>query len=258
MNKKNIEKKNLAESHLFEPLEKYFTNLGYTVKAEVKQCDLVAVKEDEVLIIELKKSFNTKLLYQGVRRLSITPHVYVCFFKPLAKRNAAFITMVKSLSRRLHIGAFMVNSETFEIKEITKPGPFSHRVNKNKRDSLLKEFHGRKAAKNIGGVNKKKIETRYLECSIHLANVLHYLGSASAPELQKWGCCENSYRILYNNYYGWFSRSEKKTEFKIDPQWVLKIQNQYPAIWSFYEKDLKKKVGAQKTKSKSSRNLHKS
>ena len=43
------------ESDLYSPVCNYFTELGYDVQAEVKSCDLIAKKDSEIIIAELKK-----------------------------------------------------------------------------------------------------------------------------------------------------------------------------------------------------------
>ena len=54
------------ESDLYAPVCEYFESVGYTVQAEVKNCDLVAVKDSETIIAELKTSFCLKLVYQAL------------------------------------------------------------------------------------------------------------------------------------------------------------------------------------------------
>jgi len=56
------------EEDLYDPLRKWLVNNGYEVQAEVQSCDVVAIKDDEMTIIELKKSFNLQLVYQCMER----------------------------------------------------------------------------------------------------------------------------------------------------------------------------------------------
>ena len=49
---------------------------GFSVDGEVKNCDLVAIKNDIVVVAELKKTFNISLVYQLMERKNITPYVY--------------------------------------------------------------------------------------------------------------------------------------------------------------------------------------
>ena len=56
------------EWELFEPVRRLFAERGYSVNAEVRDCDVTAVKNDELVIIELKTSLSVALLAQGVKR----------------------------------------------------------------------------------------------------------------------------------------------------------------------------------------------
>ena len=82
----------MTEAELFPIIAKYFENQGYKVQGEVKECDLVAIKGDDIVIVELKKTFNVKLLYQATRRLTITNKVYgaVVDFGVVPADDAAF------------------------------------------------------------------------------------------------------------------------------------------------------------------------
>lgn len=58
------------ETDLYEPVKKLFEGMGFSVYSEVKDCDLMAVKEEKTIIAELKKSFNITLVYQLLDRQS--------------------------------------------------------------------------------------------------------------------------------------------------------------------------------------------
>ena len=48
----------MKETDLYNPIKVFFEAKGYEVKAEVTDCDVVALKKDEEpIIIELKKKF---------------------------------------------------------------------------------------------------------------------------------------------------------------------------------------------------------
>src|SRR5699024_3184699 len=61
-----------AEIDLYMPVQAYFEKLGYTVQAEVNDCDVVAYKDDSLIIIELKLNLNITLLMQAAKRQKIT------------------------------------------------------------------------------------------------------------------------------------------------------------------------------------------
>ena len=58
----------MAETRLYGPVKEFWTARGYTVRAEVEGCDLVACRDDEVVVVELKESMNLTLVLQGVDR----------------------------------------------------------------------------------------------------------------------------------------------------------------------------------------------
>ena len=53
------------ETDLYEPVRRFLEEEGYTVQAEVKGCDVAAVKNGHLVIVELKKAFNLRLVYQA-------------------------------------------------------------------------------------------------------------------------------------------------------------------------------------------------
>ena len=66
------------ETDLYIFVKEYLEARGYTVKSEVEGCDVVAVKENEpVVIVELKLTFSIDLVLQGIQRQSITDDVYL-------------------------------------------------------------------------------------------------------------------------------------------------------------------------------------
>ena len=70
------------ETDLYEPIRAFLEEEGYQVQAEVKDCDIAAVKDGQLVIVELKKSFNLKLVYQGLERQSLTEQVFVAIPRP--------------------------------------------------------------------------------------------------------------------------------------------------------------------------------
>ena len=63
----------LNETDLYAPVKQLLEEQGYTVRAEVDRCDLVAVRGGEPpVIVELKRRFALSLVYQGIERQRIT------------------------------------------------------------------------------------------------------------------------------------------------------------------------------------------
>lgn len=225
----------MKESDLYVLLEKYYTDLGYEVKGEVCGCDLVAVKGDDLVIIELKKSFNVKLLYQAVRRLTATDNVYVAFLKPETRQPMSYWTMIKSLCRRLHIGAFVIDKGS--IKCLSQPAPFLPKKSSVQAKKIFAEFSGRKASVNVGGVTGKKLETAYLENAIKIAVILSDNEARSAKQLAELGASEKAHSILYKNHYGWFEKKEKGI-YRLKKGAPAEIRERYPKIWFYYAREI--------------------
>ncbi|MEQ9363164.1 MAG: DUF2161 family putative PD-(D/E)XK-type phosphodiesterase [Leptospirales bacterium] len=221
----------MKESDLYEPLARKFRKQGYKVQGEVCGCDLVAVKDDEIIVVELKKTFNVKLLYQAVRRLAITARVYVAIFRPEARQKMSYWQMIKSLARRLNLGVFVVDGDS--VKVLVEPGPFQSRILARQRQKVLKEMHGRRISENAGGVTRTKLNTAYLENAVHISVLLKKHRKLTAAQLQERGANDKTYNTLYRNVYGWFERRDKGV-YGLKPRISARIRKEHPKIWEFY------------------------
>src|SRR5439155_26841386 len=66
------------ESDLYAPVKALLEGQGYSVKGEVRGCDVVAVRGKEPpVIVELKRAFGLGLVLQGVDRLAASDRVYL-------------------------------------------------------------------------------------------------------------------------------------------------------------------------------------
>ncbi|MCR9143424.1 MAG: DUF2161 family putative PD-(D/E)XK-type phosphodiesterase [bacterium] len=223
----------MKESDLYEPIARKFRKAGFKVQGEVCGCDIVAVRNEEIVVVELKKAFNVKLLYQAVRRLGVTPQVYVAIFRPEARQKMSFWQMIKSLARRLNLGVFVVDGD--KISTLVEPAPFQSRPSTKQRQKVLKEFHGRKISENAGGVTGTKLNTAYLENAIHIAVLLKKHRKLTTARLQEFGTNDKTYNTLYRNVYGWFMRKDKGV-YGLKPRISLQIRKQHQQIWDFYSK----------------------
>ncbi len=66
----------MKESEMYAPLKTFLENEGHTVRAEVKDADIVAIKGDEMIIVEMKTNFSLKFVYQLVERQRLSDKVY--------------------------------------------------------------------------------------------------------------------------------------------------------------------------------------
>ncbi|MBU5468690.1 hypothetical protein KQI49_18005 [Virgibacillus sp. MSJ-26] len=207
-----MSKDKIYEADLYAPVQDYFCSIGYQVQAEVKDCDVVAFKDDKLIIVELKLNLNMTVLTQAAKRQRYTPDVYIAIKRPkMSLRKRRWRDMVH-LVRRLELGLILISFEgkKSNLQLVHEPGPFDRKSStqhsKRKRQSILNEAQDRRSNHNIGGSNKVTTMTAYKEKSIQIAYYLDHLGPLSAKELRDLSTGERTYGILYNNYYKWFKR----------------------------------------------------
>jgi len=75
-------KANLKETDLYAPIKAFLQEQGYTVRSEVKHCDIVAKKDSELIVIEMKLQFSVDLLIQATKRQQLTNGVYIAIPRP--------------------------------------------------------------------------------------------------------------------------------------------------------------------------------
>jgi hypothetical protein len=228
------ETKKLQEIDLYKPIQTYFLREGYEVYGEVKDCDIVAVKDEELVVIELKLTLSVDLLIQAAKRQRITDKVYVAIPKPKHRLNSKRWTEKCHLIRRLELGLIVVSSpgKRGRAEIIFEPTPFIRRKNKRKRDSIMKEINGRSADYNVGGSNRTKIMTAYKENCIQIACYLENLGPLSPKMLNQLGSGKNTSSVLTKNYYGWFERI-KRGIYVISEKGKEDIK-EYPELINYY------------------------
>ena len=234
-----MNKEKILETDLYAPVQHYFHSLGYEVQAEVHDCDVVALKNDTLIIVELKVNLNITLLMQAAKRQRYTPDVYIAIQKPKTSLRRRRWRDLVHLIRRLELGLILISFEgkgsTFHI--VHEPGPFdrkrSMRQGKKKRNKLIREARDRRSHRNIGGSSHVTTMTAYKEKSIQIALYLDHLGPQSASGLRKLSTGERTYRILYNNYYKWFKRVDRgvydvtdlgRKEYKEFPEIIMLYQ----------------------------------
>lgn len=238
--------KGIQETQLYEPIHNHFTKLGYRVHGEVRDCDITASKDGELIIIELKRRLNLDLLIQAVKRQRLTEYVYIAIPKP---SYSIFSKKWKDLSflvRRLELGLIMVNlkSENPEIDFILHPSPFSRersiRATKKQRKALVSEIDGRHGNYNLGGSRGKKLMTAYKENVIHIACCLRKHGQLRPKDLRELGTGKKTLSILNKDFYGWFERVERGV-YKLSGKGEKELED-FPELVSYYEEMIGKNV----------------
>lgn len=199
------------ESDLYKPIYETLTKQGYIVRGEVKNCDIAAIKEDELIIIEMKTAFNLKLIYQAIDRQNVSRIVYVAIPRPTGGQNTKSWKSMIKLIKRLDLGLITValDSPIKTVDFLVQPTECKTRLNKRKTEYIKKEIKGRISDFNIGGVTRKKIATAYREKAIALACILEYRDNITLKEIKEMNLAGNFSSILQLNYYDWFERVGK-------------------------------------------------
>lgn len=198
----------LREADLYPPLRAYLEALGYTVRAEVKGCDVAAIKGDDLVVIELKRALNVSLLVQAVERQRATDSVYVAIPRPKGKAWNRQWRGVRRLLRRLEVGLIFIapRSRIRKVEVMLHPEPSAKRKRANVRRAMIEEMAGRSADYNTGGSTRRKLVTAYRETALRIAHVLAAQGPSTPRALRALGTGPKTTPILYDNVYQWFRR----------------------------------------------------
>lgn len=193
---------------MYHPLKAFLEQEGYAVRAEVEGIDVLAKRDAETVIVEMKTSFSLKLVYQCVERLKITPLVYA--YVPLEKggRWPKSYKRMCGLLKRLGCGLLTFDargSRPVVCREFA-PGSFAGRTNYQKRKSALREFAGRSVDLNRAGSTKEKIFTVYKEKAVRVALFLCDKGESSTRDIVEGSGVNTAVSILNRNYNYWFER----------------------------------------------------
>ena len=199
----------MLETELSAPVKAYLESHGYQVNCEVKDCDIVATKGDDLIIVELKTSVNLTLLVQATKRQSISDSVYVAVPAP-TKRNRQWRGTLTVL-KRLEIGLLLVEEGAMGmlVSKQFDPVPYQRKKNTRSRRALLTEVADRSGDYNVGGSTRTTLMTAYRENAILIACCLAKLGPSSPKSLRNLGTGDKTTSILSANHYGWFQRVEK-------------------------------------------------
>ena len=198
------------ESGLYGPVRDYLEKLGYEVKGEVKDCDITAMRDGELIVVELKRGFTLELVYQAIDRQRVADGVYVAV--PLPKRGymSPRVKDMQSLCRRLELGLIFVG---FTGRGVPQVDVFVHpkeaavpRRNRKRRLAVIREHEARTGSVNTGGVSRKKILTVYKEQALPTAKLLRDNGPARVEDVRRLGGPPNAAAILSRNVLGWFER----------------------------------------------------
>lgn len=203
------DKRPVREADLYPPLKAWLEANGYTVRAEVGNCDIAASRDGELVIVEMKRAINLDLLLQVVKRQEAAESVYAAV--PAPKTNDRRWRGLTRLLRRLEVGLVVVymDSSLPRADVIFHPVRQERHVVKAATRSLLTEIAKRTLDLNAGGTNRRLIMTAYREEALRTAAVLQKSGDASPSALRHAGAPDKAGAILRANHYGWFERVAK-------------------------------------------------
>jgi len=193
-----------VEVSLYQPVKSFFERLGFSVKGEVRGCDLVATREGEpplVCIVELKLGLSFELILQAVDRLRIADDVWVAV--PETRRGRDHDGRAHRLCRLLGIGLLTVNLRRTRVEVLVEPAPYRPRANLRKRNLLMQEFARRRGDPTHGGSTRKPIMTAYRQVALDCAAAMRD-GPKRPRDLRD--ITPKAGTILYDNVYGWFER----------------------------------------------------
>lgn len=191
------------ETELYPPVKAYMEQRGYLVRSEVRDCDLAAVKDGHLVVVELKTRFNLDLILQGVDRQRLCPNVYLAVPRPRNLQALRWRRILR-LCRALGLGLMTVSPrglvEILCSPEVKLPRPCS-----KERRLVLQEISQRSGDYNVGGSRGRPLVTAYREQALLVAkaiasglqrprDIVVATGIAKAPS------------ILQKNYYQWFER----------------------------------------------------
>lgn len=213
------------ESELYTPIKSYLEKSGYIVKGEVSHCDLVAFhqeaeKNDEPIIVELKKQLNLAFLVQGMRRQTLSQTVYLAV--PEQKIKAANQKKARSgayswkeaaeLCRRTGLGLITVRfyqrrppvvtvwCDPEPVKGATPAKPTKKQIR------LRNEFYARHGDFNVGGSHRVKQVTSYRQRALICAHFMRDKDEVPVKEIRELTEDALAGRLLRDDHYGWFQR----------------------------------------------------
>ena len=202
----------MKETDLYLPLKKFLEKQGYDVKAEVENCDVVAVKVPAAnekapppTILELKLLLNLEVILQAVDRLILSPLVYIGVPNSCGALKKAKRKRIVKLLKMLGLGLVAINLKRNTVEIIVDPTSYQPRQSKPRQQWLIDEFKARIGDPNLGGASTKAGRmTAYKQQAIEIANYLSKHGATKASDIAKSLEVPKSRAIVYDNHYGWF------------------------------------------------------
>lgn len=200
-----------AEAELYGPVKAFLEAQGYSVKGEVRGCDVVGVRGVEPpVVVELKRGFSLALVLQGIDRLALTDRVYLAVGeRPRRLRE------VRRLCQRLGCGLMLVGRG---VEVVVDPLPYAPRKATRRTTMLLGE-HARRVGDPTAGGSSTRVPrvTAYRQQALRCADLLASRGPLTLAAMREAADVPDVGRIVQKDYYGWFQRVGRAT-YAITPE----------------------------------------
>lgn len=198
----------MKETDLYPPVKAHLEALGYAVKGEIGPADVMGLRGDEMVVVELKKGFSLTLFHQGIARLAVCDCVYVAVAKGKGRPWLKSLRENLRMARRLGLGVMAVDIVAGTVKVYCDPGPYAPRKVARKKRAMLGEFERRDGDPNMGGLQGPRV-TAYRQEATLCAEFLALAGEAKGAEVAKSTGVAKATMIMRNNHYGWFDKVSK-------------------------------------------------
>lgn len=195
------------ETSLYPAVKTFLEAQGFTVKGEVRGCDIVAVRGSDppiLVICELKLGFTLELVLQGLDRMRAADDIWLAV--AASKRGRDRESRAHRLCRMLGFGLLAVTPEKARVEILVEPAPYQPRRNAKERKRILKEHAARRGDPTEGGSTRQPIMTAYRQQALDCAAALRE-GPKKPRELKP--LAPDAAAILQRNVYGWFERVER-------------------------------------------------
>jgi hypothetical protein len=199
----------LRETDLYQPIKDYLEGQGYVVKGEVLDCDVVAVKDEVTVVVELKTAINLTLLLQAVDRKGLTDDVYLAAPNAGNLLKKQYRQLIKLL-RLLGMGLLLVDPSSLRVDAVLDPCEYKPLKRKKRQARLLKEHSELVGDPNLGGSQRVAGRmTAYRQTAMAVAAYLIDNGPTKASVMKDELNEPKVRNIVYRNVYGWFEMCGK-------------------------------------------------
>lgn len=195
----------MKETDLYPPVKAHLEAQGYAVKGEIGPADVVGLRGEDMVVVELKKGFSLALFHQGIARLSVCDCVYVAVPKGKGRPWLKSLRENVRMARRLGLGVIGVDVAAGAVKVYAEPGPYVPRKVARKKRAMMSEFEKRDGDPNLGGLQGARV-TAYRQEAVLCAEFLAIAGEAKGAEVAKSTGVARATAIMRNNHYGWFEK----------------------------------------------------